>query len=287
MFLNTFNHSDAKKLTNLKKFSIYEIPEINNGNDSNKPYNLMRNTEKKINKLSLTQNQFIFLKNKTTTTSIDNKIKKPHINKNKTLSNFSNKTNYSETASKTLNFNNNTNTRLSLRANRKESFLDISKDDEIFDDLRNKMQLYPDNYQPNIVIKNPPKKLDKMGKKLFKIYNYDMDFLNHLKRAKSQKKQLDLEKYQVNLVQTLGGKISKESIRKLNTKLRDLRLFANKIKGEKVSNYLEEIEKWEEEIIGNLREKEEQLEYIRETGKINSSSPLPRIKYKKIINTKI
>ena len=52
------------------------------------------------------------------------------------------------------------------------------------------------------------------------------DFVIKLKKVKLEKKGVDLEKYQNNLIRnSRTAYLSKDSVRKLNTTLRDLRYF--------------------------------------------------------------
>jgi hypothetical protein len=162
----------------------------------------------------------------------------------------------------------------------KYSFLMVSPEDEVFDQNRHEDL---NNFRPKKTFSDNIPKLNAVTKKLFKVYNMDNDYLKGIQKAKRRKNDLDLENYQNNLVQVLGDRVSKESIRKLNDKLKELRFVSNNFKKEeKIETFIENIEKVEENIINNLIKKEEKLESLRGNKLINANVPLPKIKYKKI-----
>lgn len=164
--------------------------------------------------------------------------------------------------------------------NNKFSFLMVSPEDEVFDQYQHDELMIAKNKKP--FLENIPK-LDSVTKKLYKVYRLDYDYLKGVKKAKSRKNDLDLENYQNNLVQVVGNRFSKESMRKLIEKLKQVRLVSNKIKKEdSIEKFIENIEKVEEEIISNLMRKEEKLEFLRGNKLINTNVPLPKIKYKRI-----
>jgi hypothetical protein len=164
---------------------------------------------------------------------------------------------------------------------RRFSFLNIATEDEIFD-LLNEQKVQ----EEKPIIQNKrllgEYRLDSIKKKLFKVYKINPDFLQRIKEVKKLKNSLDLESYQANLIGVIGDNLEKESKRKLFEKLRRVRNLSNSVKPNDVNEFIEEIEKKEENIITNLKKKEEKLVSLRKTGIFTSSSPLPRIKYKKI-----
>jgi hypothetical protein len=176
---------------------------------------------------------------------------------------------FSSPFNKTQNFKNN-----------KFSFLMVSPEDEVFDQYQHDELTIAKNKKP--FIENIPR-LDSVTKKLLKVYRMDYDYLKGVQKAKNRKNDLDLENYQNNLVQVVGNRFSKESMRKLTEKLKQIRLVSNKFKKEEnIDEFIENIEKVEEGIISNLMRKEEKLEYLRGNKLISANVPLPKIKYKRI-----
>jgi hypothetical protein len=171
---------------------------------------------------------------------------------------------------------------------RKSNFFEVSHEDEIFDDINQNVGKNIEdntNFMKRIKESKSMPKMDMIQKKLLTIYKIDPTYVKVVREAKSKtkKSKLDLEQYQNNLVNALNEHVCKDSIRKLSKDLRDLRILTNKIRVDKTNDFINDIEKWEEEIVKNLKKKEEKLDYLRERGKILINSPLPRIRQKKVL----
>jgi hypothetical protein len=186
-----------------------------------------------------------------------------------------------------------------------KEYFEVSEEDKIFDtnaqDINNNIiKIYDNNNElnenigennivgdlsPKLLKKSffSPNKSDAFQRKLDKIYQLDVGFLTNLKTAKLKKKELDLEKYQTNLLKTIGKQFTRESVVKLHSKFIGLRRQAKKT-CEKVSDYVREIENWEAEIIEKITRNEEKVEFLLHDAKIKSSlSPLPRIKFERVL----
>lgn len=161
----------------------------------------------------------------------------------------------------------------------------ISEEDRIFDEYGQK---YKEMHKGLELFKSLTKKknklkiqMDPIQKLLSKVYKADRNFLYNLKVAKNQKN-LDLENYQKNLINTIGKVLTKDSITKLTNNLKDLKLNANSVSNFENKVFIKEFEEKEMEIINNIQRREEQLKKLRVVGRIHQVQPITSIRFKKI-----
>jgi hypothetical protein len=161
----------------------------------------------------------------------------------------------------------------------------ISEEDRIFDEYRQK---YKEMHKGLELFKSLTKKkkkiniqMDPIQKLLVKVYKADRNFLYNLKVAKKQKN-LNLDNYQKNLINTIGKVLTKDSIMKLSNNLKELKFNANSVSNFENKEFIKDFEEKEMEIIINLQKREEQLKKLRIVGKIHQVQPIPSIKFKKI-----
>jgi len=161
----------------------------------------------------------------------------------------------------------------------------ISEEDRIFDEYGQK---YKEMHKGLELFKSLTKKknknpiqMDPIQRLLSKVYKSDRNFIYDLKNAKKQKN-LDLENYQKNLINTIGRTLSKESISKLTKNMKDLKSNANKINNFQSKEYIKDFEQKELGIIMNLQKNEEHLKRLRVIGKIHQVQPIPSIRFKKL-----
>ena len=162
----------------------------------------------------------------------------------------------------------------------------ISEEDRIFEEYGQK---YKEMHKGLELFKSLTKKrdnkntiqMDPIQKLLSKIYKADRNFLYNVKVAKKQKN-LDLDNYQKNLINTISKSLTKESITKLSQNMKELKFNANSVPIEDSKKFIKEIEERELEIIINLQKREEQLKKLRVVGRIHQVQPIPTIKFKKI-----
>ncbi len=160
----------------------------------------------------------------------------------------------------------------------------ISEEDKIFDEYGKKykesrgLELFRSltkKKKMNVVHMDPIQKL------LSKVYKVDKKFLYNLKEAKKQKN-LDLDKYQKNLINTISKTLTKESVKKLSKNMKDLKFNANSVEKCSSRDFIRKLEEKESEIIINLQRREEDLKRLRVIGRINQIQPIPSIKFKKV-----
>lgn len=123
--------------------------------------------------------------------------------------------------------------------------------------------------------------MDPIQKLLAKVYKADRNFLYNLKVAKKQKN-LDLDNYQKNLINTIGKVLTKESVTKLSNNLKELKFNANSVPNFQSKEFIKGFEEKEMVIINNLQKREEQLKKLRVVGRIHQVQPIPTIRFKKI-----
>jgi hypothetical protein len=133
---------------------------------------------------------------------------------------------------------------ITLNSPKKENFLNISSEDEIFSspEVELKLNLIPN--QNLIHNSEKQKKIKDRKTRMFNaIYKIDEEFIEKVKHAKSNKN-LSLLDYQNNLVLLFSDRICKENLRKLSVQLRHIRDTADKIKSFSVMDW----GKFEEEL---------------------------------------
>ncbi len=161
----------------------------------------------------------------------------------------------------------------------------ISEEDRIFDEYGQK---YKEMHKGLELFKSLTKskkkvtiQMDPIQKLLAKVYKADRNFLYDLKVAK-QKKNLDLDNYQKNLINTIGKVLTKESIIKLTNNLKELKFESNSVSNFENKEFIKEFEEKEEEIINNLQKREMELKKLKVIGKIHQVQPIPNIRFKKL-----
>lgn len=160
----------------------------------------------------------------------------------------------------------------------------ISNEEKIFDDYDDKVD---NNKGTNLYKRIQKKKKEKailmnpIQKLLSKIYKSDYKFLINVRNAK-KKKNLNLEEYQSNLVKTISQSLGKESLRKLQDEMKDLKFMSKCVYNFKSKKFIKQMEEKEYDIIRNMQKNEAQLEKLRKVGKINQIQPIPNIKFKRI-----
>lgn len=211
-------------------------------------------------------------------------------NKNKTSENKLNKNNCSKTNFKKLDIENLLNQPIKeendIRSKIPEYlFCLISEEDRIFDEYGQK---YKEMHKGLELFKSLTKKksknniqMDPIQKLLSKVYKADRKFLYNLRNAKKQKN-LDLDNYQKNLINTIGKVLTKESVTKLSNNLKQLKFNANSVSNFENKKFIKDFEEKEMEIINNLHKREEQLKKLRVVGRIHQVQPIPTIKFKKL-----
>jgi hypothetical protein len=158
---------------------------------------------------------------------------------------------------------------------RKDSVFYIQDEDKIFDDEKFKTSV---EWMRSTKHKPLSKFNNTEGE--FK-YIYKINHEGFLRIKKAQKmKNLDLEKYQKSLVNSIGDYLSKESIRKLEARLNDVKKMANKVqKEEAIDSLFLKINEENEISMKNLQDFMDKLNSIREMVKLGGEK-LPLIKYK-------
>jgi hypothetical protein len=159
---------------------------------------------------------------------------------------------------------------------RKDSIFFILDEDKIFDDERFKTSV---EWVKSLQANKKPLKLNNTEINFIDVYNTNNPNFIRIKKAKKMKN-LDLDRYQRNLIENIGDCMSKESIRKLETKLNNVKNMANKVKKEETIEYLyTQISEENEVTIGKLKDSIDKLNHIRNIVKIGSER-LPLIKHK-------
>jgi hypothetical protein len=160
---------------------------------------------------------------------------------------------------------------------RKDSVFMIQDEDKIFDDERFKTSV---EWVKSLQKEKSQLKLNKTDQNYFRsIYKTSHEGLKRLTKAKKMKN-LDLERYQRNLINKVGDFLSKEAVRKLESKLQYVKNMANQVQKEEAIELLfSQISEQNEVTLKNLQDSVEKLNHISEVIKLGSAK-LPVIKMK-------
>jgi hypothetical protein len=157
---------------------------------------------------------------------------------------------------------------------RKDSVFYILDEDKIFDDERFKTSV---EWVKSLQKEKKPLKLNNTDSNFRYIYKTNHAGLKRITEAKKMKN-LDLDRYQRNLINNIGDYLSKESIRKLETKMQCVKVLAGRVKKEEaIESLYTQIAGENEVTLKVLQESVDRLNYIREVVKIGGEK-LPIIK---------
>jgi hypothetical protein len=258
---NSLSKSKSKSKTNILNNNINNINTINSINFNGNP-----NTN-----TNSIPNEFDYLKNDFNMKLNDSNNYNNYDNNNSNNNNNNNEYKYPEYLFKLISneekifddfdeeYNNNNNYNYKVENNGDDLFKRIQK-----------------KKKENRIIMNPIQKL------LSKIYKNDYKSLAKIQDAK-KKKNLNLEEYQNNLVKTISHSLGKNSLRKLEEEMKNLKFMSKCVSNFKSKKFIKQVEDKEYLIVCNMQKNEKQLEKLRKIGRINQIQPIPNIKFKRIL----
>jgi hypothetical protein len=168
--------------------------------------------------------------------------------------------------------------KIRMSVNRKDSVFFVQDEDRIFDDEKFKTSV---EWLRGLQKEKKPLQLNENLTEFKYIYKTNHEGLKRIKKAQKMKN-LDLDRYQKNLINNIGDYLSKESIRALESKLLSVKKMANKVKKEEAIDLLfSQVLEQNELSIKVLKESVDKLNHIRGLVKLGGER-LPLIKYKNI-----
>jgi hypothetical protein len=164
---------------------------------------------------------------------------------------------------------------------RRDSVFDIRDEDKIFDDEKFKTSVEWVRKLQNRKKDQQQKTLNRTASNFGTIYKSDHEGVRRIKQAQKMKHNLDLDRYQKSLITSVGDYLSKDSIRKLETRLLYVKKLADRVqKEEAIDSLFQRISDENEHSIKNLQEFMDKLNHIRDLVNVKGEK-LPLIKYKK------